>query len=379
MLAKVEGVENPVVIHHPSTAKGKRTLVGTTKEEFFVLQGTGNPALVYGIDPEEVFKSSGQLEAPEFRHFVRAKDTEELHDIHTREIGQGGIIKLTSAIPLLPGFTETFLKDGNGQTAEELLLLAVDEILRSMERDPPTFETNLAAADQRRVEEEDLVARGLRVVNWLHFFWQARALKAITLKPVLEGSNTKEVADKMHRELLSGQKTLTTTHDAATQQILETLLATTNNTSQLAEGITEMSNRIVNRDNQSKKGSEKIFKNSRKMILTAGTQDGGTPVDDIKKIGKDLLRQDKANFHKALIACLEKDNEVVNLSITPAAARQIAGGDWLWQGEHVPGGISSLTIPIYDQQAYTPAFDTIVLSLQTKYVMEEASVSRKEL
>jgi len=310
---------------------------------------------------------------------VRAKDTAKLQDIHTREIGQGSIIKLTSAIPLLPGFTETFLKDGNGQTAEELLLLAVDETLRSMERDPPTFETNLAAVDQIRVEEEDLVARGLRIVNWLHFFWQARALKAVTLKPVLEGSNTKEAADKMHRELLSGQKALATMHDAATQQILETLLATTNNTSQLAEGITEMSNRIVNRDNQSKKGSEKIFTNSRKMILTAGTQDGGTPVDDIKKIGKDLLRQDKANFHKALIACLEKDNEVVNLSITPAAARQIAGGDWLWQGEHVPGGISSLTIPIYDQQAYTPAFDTIVLSLQTKYVMEEASVSRKEL
>ena len=99
LLAKVEGVENPVVIHHPSTAKGKRTLAGTTKEEFFVLQGTGNPALVYGIDPEEVFKSSGQLEAPEFRHFMRAKDMAELHDIHTREIGQGSIIKLTSAIP----------------------------------------------------------------------------------------------------------------------------------------------------------------------------------------------------------------------------------------------------------------------------------------
>jgi len=64
------------------------------------------------------------------------------------------------------------------KTAEELLLLAVDEILRSMERDPPTFETNLTAADQRRVEEEDLVARGLRIVNWLHFFWQARVLSS---------------------------------------------------------------------------------------------------------------------------------------------------------------------------------------------------------
>jgi len=169
----------------------------------------------------------------------------------------------------------------------------------------------------------------LRIVNWLHFFWQARALKAVTLKPVLEGSNTKEAADKMHRELLSGQKTLMTTHDAETQ-ILEALLATTNNTSQLAEGITEMSNRIVNRHDQSKKGWEKIFENNRKMILAAGTQDGGTPADNIKEIRKDLLCQDKTNFHKALITCLEKDDEVVNPSIAPDAARQIAGGDWLW-------------------------------------------------
>jgi len=34
------------------------------------------------------------------------------------------------------------------------------------------------------------------------------------------------------------------------------------------------------------------------------------------------------------------------------------------------------TIPIYNQLAYTPAFDTIVLSLQTKYIMEEASVKK---
>ena len=262
-----------------------------------------------------VFKPSGELEAPDFRHFVTAKDTAELHDIHTMEIGQGSIIKLTSAIPLLPGFTETFLKDGNGQTVTELTLLAVDEILRSMERDPPTFESNVTTVDQRRVEEEDLVARGLRIVNWLHFFWKARALDAITLlKPVLEGSNTKEAADKMHRELLSGQMALATTHDEATQQILDTLLASTNNTSQLGEEITEMSNRIINRDDQNKKGWEKIFESNRKMILAAGTQDGGTPAGDIKEIGKDLLRQDKANFHKALIACLEKDDEVVNPS-----------------------------------------------------------------
>jgi len=36
-----------------------RTTAGITKNEFFILQGTENPALVYGIDPEEVFKSSG--------------------------------------------------------------------------------------------------------------------------------------------------------------------------------------------------------------------------------------------------------------------------------------------------------------------------------
>jgi len=62
----------------------------------------------------------------------------------------------------------------------------------------------------------------------------------------------------------------------------------------------------------------------------------------------------------ALIACLEKYDEVVNPSIVPAAARQIASGDWICLGEHIPGGISSLTIPIYNQLAYTPAFDTIV-------------------
>jgi len=39
LLAKVEGVENPIVIYHPSTATGKRTIAGTTKNEFFVLQG----------------------------------------------------------------------------------------------------------------------------------------------------------------------------------------------------------------------------------------------------------------------------------------------------------------------------------------------------
>jgi len=159
LLAKVKGVENPVVIHHPSTATGKRTIPGITKNELFVLQGTGNPpALVDGIDPEEVFKSSGEIEAPDFCHFVKAQDKAELHAIHSREIGQGSIIKLTSAIPLLPGFTETLLKDGNGQTATELILLVVDRILRSIEREPTVFETNLPAADQKRVEEEDLVA-----------------------------------------------------------------------------------------------------------------------------------------------------------------------------------------------------------------------------
>jgi len=229
LLAKVEGVENPVSIHNPSTATGKRTIARIMKNEFFVLQGIGNPALVYRIDPEEVFKSSGELEAPDFRHFVKAQNTAELHEIHSGERGQGSIIKLTSAIPLLLGFTEAFLNDRNGQTATELILLVVDEILRSIEREPPVFEINLSAVDQKRVEEEDLVARGLRIVNWLHFYWKAMAFDAVTCKPVLEGSNTKEAADEMHRELLLGQTTLATTHDAATQQILETLLASMNN------------------------------------------------------------------------------------------------------------------------------------------------------
>jgi len=98
-----------------------------------------------------------------------------------------------------------------------------------------------------------------------------------------------------------------------------------NNTLQLAEGITELSNRIINRDDQSKKGREKIFENNRKTILATGTQDGGTPADNIKEFGKDLLRQDKANFHKALIVSLEKD-EVVNPSITqPQQGRLLVG------------------------------------------------------
>jgi len=161
------------------------------------------------------------------------------------------------------------------------------------------FESNLLAKNQKKAEVEDIVAHGLRIVHWLHFYWKAMAFEAVTLKSILEGSNSKEVADKMHKELLSGQMTLTTTHNAVTQQILETLLASASNTSQLAEGITEMNNRIVNRENQSKKGWEKIFENNRKTILATGTQDGGTPADNIKEIGKDLLHQDKANFHKA--------------------------------------------------------------------------------
>jgi len=40
LLAKVEGFENPAVIHYLSTARGKRTITGITKNEFFVLQGT---------------------------------------------------------------------------------------------------------------------------------------------------------------------------------------------------------------------------------------------------------------------------------------------------------------------------------------------------
>jgi len=144
LLAIVEGFDNPVVNHNPSTKRGKRTIVRITKNEFSVLQGTGNPPLVYGIDPKEVFKSSGELEAPVFFYFVKAKDTAEVQKIHGRDTVKGSTIKLTSAITPLPGFMEAFLNEENRQTAPELLLLVVDEILRrSIEREPPVIDSNL--------------------------------------------------------------------------------------------------------------------------------------------------------------------------------------------------------------------------------------------
>jgi len=81
-----------------------------------------------------------------------------------------------------------------------------------------------------------------------------------------------------------------------------------------------MSNRIINTEDPSKKGWENVFANNRKMILATGTQDG-----EFERTCSAL--KDKSNFHKALIACLEKDDKVVNPSITPATARQISSGD----------------------------------------------------
>ena len=130
----------------------------------------------------------------------------------------------------------------------------------------------------------------------------------------------------------------------------------------------------LERGGTSRRGFDKLPKITKNMLLVGGSQDGSTPTLDISAHGRELFEARSDSEAHIMLEHAMKAKGLYYAKFSPAQAKAITTGNWLWNGIN-PSGISMLLFCPYNPSSTTSLEqESMVLHLKTKFGMDPISL-----
>ncbi len=385
-LVKLAGVRTPALVH--SFVECRSTSPDTLGvKSYGVHHGTGLRAQVFTIDPDDFFL---KLRAEDPLDFESLSDIEEPASfLEAKQIqaedGKVPICDMRKAMFVPPEVACLML---NPNTKPEDHATTLIEQLKDKwdtaeaERAAAAIEADPDGKDREAVRIFEIQPMYHDILMWLYKFSD---IPEINTTMVFTGSDMSEVSiahelkffgahEKNKARPIEPIETLNPSSIAALDPAISNQLHrhATLQSEALAHFDRIASN--LERSGSSRRGFDKLPKITKNMILMGGSKDGSAPALDITAYGRELFEARTDTEAHIILEHSMKAKGLYYAKFTPAQAKAITTGNWLWNGVN-PSGISMLLFCPYNPSATTSLEqESMVLHLKTKFGMDPLSL-----
>jgi hypothetical protein len=359
-LTKVEGQQNPALLHSIATADGDGKELALGKRKPFALSGLESTAVPLSFKAKKMF---GAHDANRFQYkaIMDADSIAALEEIEATPIVEGTTnpVKLSSCMYLPTGMANLLLRS-NAVTAAEMVMvlkafvagslptpiIVLDETGEESKEDENSGDTDAETpaaggtgnataivAQQTGPTDEEIESHGGKIIQWLMNFPKTE-LKGITLTPEIAEGIVSRSSKDLHRSRIDTRAIQA--QGSAPSLAQEPQARTFQDMEWLKEFGEKLVDGLGNHSGTGVKASKMLIRQYKAL----GSIDGQRPLEQLSDLAMEILgTRDQSESAKMMSNYLAMQNVEANLSA--AQARFFRTGPLEWEDLSTPSGISS--------------------------------------